>query len=198
MNLDKDCSFKVYDDAIMARSIPFDCGEPDLNDFFLNEALDYSLQLLGRSYCFVNKKKPSEIVTIFTISNASIKVSNLPNNARRRLGKAIPWSKQGNNYPAVLIGRLGVSLNYIRHGVGTQVLGFIKTWFIDSKNKTGCRFVIVDAYNKSQALDFYIKNGFNFLFKDEVAEKEYNGIASDGNLKTRQMYFDLITYRQAF
>lgn len=30
--------------------------------------------------------------------------------------------------------------------LGSDVLDFIKLWFIEPLNKTGCRFVIVDAY----------------------------------------------------
>ena len=29
--------------------------------------------------------------------------------------------------------------------------------------KTGCRFIVVDAYNKENVLHFYEKNGFKFF-----------------------------------
>jgi len=195
LNLDTDCSFKVFTPNILASSSQFDCGEADLNDFFCNEALDYSEQLLGKSYCFLSRQRRKAIVCLFTVSNASIKVSDLPNNAKRRLGKSIPWIKQGRNYPAVLIGRLGVNSLLRGSGVGSQVLDFIKSWFVNVKNKTGCRFIIVDAYNNAKAIGFYSKNGFLFLFKDEDAEKCYNEIDLSQELKTRLMYFDLISIK---
>ena len=48
--------------------------------------------------------------------------------------------------------------------------------FIDN-NRTGCKFITVDAY--AQSLDFYVKNGFNFLTDQDIGKD------------TRLMYFDL-------
>ena len=109
--------------------------------------------------------------------------------------KLIPWVKQGRNYPAVLIGRLGVSRKYRNQKIGSQIIDFIKAWFLSDHNKTGCRFVVVDAYNKEDVLHFYsnANNKFSFLFKEESQEKLYNSIPADENLKSRQMYFDLAT-----
>lgn len=56
------------------------------------------------------------------------------------------------NYPAILIGRLGVSSEYRGKGlnIGSQILDFIKGWFRSFDNKTGCRFIVVDAYNNEK------------------------------------------------
>jgi len=192
LNLNTDCAFRLFDHNILERSQPFDCGQDDLNDFFLNESLAYSDQLLGRTYCFTSKKRNKEIVSIFTVSNSAIRVSDLPNNSKRRVNSDIPWAKQGRNYPAVLVGRLAVNTKFKRMKVGTQTLNFIKAWFVNPKNKTGCRYVVVDAYNNFDALKFYQDNNFRFLFKEENAEKQYFDIAVNQDLKTRFMYYDLI------
>jgi len=96
------------------------------------------------------------------------------------------------SYPAVLIGRFGVNIILLRSGVGCEVMDFIKSWFIEPKNKTGCRFLVVDAYNEEIPIKFYSKNGFSFLFNTEPQEKEYLNIPENIPLKTRLMYFDLI------
>jgi len=192
LQLETDCLFAVFDNSVLSKEYSFDCGDYDLNDFFKNDAINHAEQLLGRSYYFESKES-EDIVGLFTVSNASIRVNDLPNNSKRRLGKEIPWAKQGRNYPAVLVGRLGVNLKYKSMGLGSQILDFIKAWFVSDKNKTGCRFIIVDAYNNPKSYDFYIRNGFSFLFKDESAEKSYNNISKKERLKTRLMYFDLIT-----
>jgi ribosomal protein S18 acetylase RimI-like enzyme len=80
--------------------------------------------------------------------------------------------------PAVKIGRLGVHTKYQKSGIGTQLLDTIKFLFIDN-NKTGCRYITVDAYNNEKTIPFYRKNGFNFLTE------------SDSGDTTRLMYFDL-------
>jgi hypothetical protein len=75
---------------------------------------------------------------------------------------------------------------------GKQLMNFIKSWFIDGANKTGCRFIVVDSYNESTPLKYYSGNEFIPLFSTEEQEKEYTGIDSDAKLETRLLYFDLI------
>ena len=72
------------------------------------------------------------------------------------------------------------------------MLSFIKAWFVDPLNKTGCRFLLVDSYNKERNLTFYERNGFNYLFSTEEQEREFRGLKSDRPLNSRLMYFDLI------
>ncbi len=194
MILEKDFLFRRYNKELAGKLPVFDCGDEDLNAFFQEDAFNYDAQLLGRSYCFLSALE-GDIAAIFTLSNSAIRVAELPNNAKRRLVKLIPWVKQGRNYPAVLIGRLGVSRKYRNQKIGSQIIDFIKAWFLSNHNKTGCRFVVVDAYNKEDVLHFYsnASNKFSFLFKEESQEKLYNSIPADENLKTRQMYFDLAT-----
>ena len=194
MILEKDFLFRRYNKELAGKLPAFDCGDEDLNAFFQEDAFNYDAQLLGRSYCFLSASH-GDIASVFTLSNSAIRVAELPNNAKRRLVKLIPWVKQGRNYPAVLIGRLGVSRKYRNQKIGSQIIDFIKAWFLSNHNKTGCRFVVVDAYNKEDVLHFYsnANNKFSFLFKEESQEKLYNSIPADENLKTRQMYFDLAT-----
>ena len=44
-----------------------------------------------------------------------------------------------------------------------QVIEYIASWFVHPDNKTGCRFIVVDAYNKENVLHFYEKNGISPL-----------------------------------
>ena len=67
-----------------------------------------------------------------------------------------------------------------------------EAWFVDPLNKTGCRFLLVDSYNKERNLAFYERNGFNYLFSPEEQEREFRGIKSERPLNSRLMYFDLI------
>ena len=71
-------------------------------------------------------------------------------------------------------------------------MNFIKSWFVDSSNKTGCRYLIVDAYNSDIPLAFYKKNGFDYIFSTEEQERDYRKIISNESLKTRLKFFALI------
>lgn len=176
----------------------FDCGIPDLNEFLQKDALPYQNELMGVTYLFVEEKNPSKIVSFFTISNDGLHVRDLPSGAKGRINVGVPREKQFlRTYPSVKIGRLGVNCHY--RGVkpvtvGTQLMNFIKGWFIVG-NKTGCKFILVDAYNLPGPIKYYKANGFKFIFSDELAEAKYYKVPVEKlPLSTRIMYFDLMEF----
>ena len=194
--LDK-CTLTLYDKEVIDSCHPFDCDHKDLNDFFANDVINYSDELLGKTYCFILDENPSQVVCAFTISNDSVKTTHLPNSRKKKLIRKIPRQKHMRSYPAVLIGRLGVHKDYrIIEGeddnTGKQLMDFIKSWFIDKANKTGCRFIVVDSYNEPRALRYYTKNGFESLFSTEEQEKDFTGMNKKDSLETRLMFYDLI------
>lgn len=64
---------------------------------------------------------------------------------------------------------------------------------LKTNNRTGCRFLIVDALNRPETLHYYEKNGFHYLIDDERLEAKYMGIGVGRlPLNTRLMYFDLL------
>lgn len=191
------CTLKLYNQELINSCNPFDCDHQDLNDFFSNDVDDYSSELLGKTYCFTLDEDPTIIVCAFTISNDSIKTTHLPNSRKKKVIKEIPRPKHMRSYPAVLIGRLGVHKDYRNiegeeERTGKQLMDFIKSWFIDGANKTGCRFIVVDSYNEIGPLKYYTKNEFIPLFSTEEQEKEFTGLPSEAELTTRLMFFDLI------
>jgi hypothetical protein len=191
------CTLQVYNEELLANCDAFDCDNADLNDFFRDDALHYQSELLGKTYCFTLDENPKILVCAFTISNDSIKTTHLPNSRKKKVIQEIPRQKHMRSYPAVLIGRLGVNRNYRfvegeTERTGKQLMDFIKSWFIDGANKTGCRFIVVDSYNKQRPLKYYSENGFLPLFSTEEQEKEFTGLDPEEQLETRLMYFDLI------
>lgn len=194
--LDK-CTLQLYNEYLEGYCEPFDCDNEDLNDFFRDDALNYQSELLGKTYCFTLDENPKIIVCAFTISNDSIKTAHLPNARKKKVIKDIPRQKQMKSYPAVLIGRLGVNKNFRNivgetERTGKQLMDFIKSWFIDGANKTGCRFIVVDSYNTLKPLRYYKENEFVELFSTEEQEKEFTGLKPEDTLETRLMYYDLI------
>ena len=189
--LENSCNF---DPLLKTTTIfdTFDCGDDELNDFFRNDALLYQKALLGKTYYFSLKDDPSVIVCAFTIANDSIKTFNIPGSRKNKINRTIPNVKRRKNYPAVLIGRLGVSKDFKNKSIGSEAIEFIKTWFVEPDNKTGCRFVLVDAYNDEIPLRFYSKNGFSEMFPSEDEEKSFREMATEEKLNTRLLYFDLI------
>ena len=193
MNLDElfeTCSFSEFTGEIVEKCVPFSCGNADLDEFFRYDSILYRKKLLGKTYAFSLRSNPDVIVGAFTLSNDSIRIDDLPN-ARRQKMKHIIEQKPLRRYPAVLIGRLGVNAEFAAHGFGSAIMDFIKSWFIKN-NKTGCRFIIVEAYNVLPTLKYYEKNGFRYLFSTESQEALYTYRDANIRMKTRMMFFDLI------
>ncbi|GHS97674.1 N-acetyltransferase [Bacteroidia bacterium] len=163
-----------------------------MDEFFLNDADNYNRQLLGKSFCYRLDEDPSIIVCAFTLANSSIEGKNLPNSRRKKLTENIPHEKHLSSYPAILIGRLGVSKEYGKKGIGSELLKFITALAVQSDNWSSCRYITVDAYNNEGTRKYYEANGFKYLFSTEKQEKEYLDIPDEKELKTRLMYFDLI------
>lgn len=172
---------------------PFSCGDDDLDDFFSNDVFLYEKELLGKTYCWINRANQQEIVAIATLSYDGIKTYTLDNPSKNAFLRKIPQQKRHRSYPAVLIGRLGVNKNFQGQGlnVGTQLMDALKYWFVDENNKAACRYMLVDAYNSESTLHYYQKNGFKPLYKTENGEKDAFGISSHETLKSRIFFFDL-------
>lgn len=173
--------------------IIFYCGDEDLDEFFSHDVFLYKEELLGKTYCWINKNNQSEIVAIATLSYDGIKTYTLDSSSRNAFQRKISQPKRHRSYPAVLIGRLGVNKSFQGHGlnVGSQLMEMLKYWFIDENNKAACRYMLVDAYNIESTIHYYLKNGFKHLYKTEDREKEAFGIPENEVLRSRIMFFDL-------
>lgn len=152
----------------------FDCGDADLNEFLLKDSINHYNQLLCTTFLI---EKDTEIIGFFSLLNDTISVKEVT--GKNKFLRVIPNSKRSYNYfPAVKLGRLGVCKTQQNAGLGSEILNFIKILFT-TNNRTGCRYITVDAYQKS--IKFYQKNYFDFLTDKD--QKKQN----------RLMYFDLIT-----
>lgn len=176
--------------------VNFDCNDSDLNDFFFNDCLLFQKALISVTYVIEEIDDPSNVVAFFSVSNDRISVEDFASNGQevildvntevrarvnrfKKFKKSVPHPKRLKSFPGVKIGRLGVSLPYQGKGLGKEIINYIKIFFLE-KNKTGCRYILVDSYKS--AVNFYKKNGFEFLTEGD--EKD----------ETRLMYFDLSKY----
>jgi GNAT superfamily N-acetyltransferase len=171
----------------------FDCGDEDLNDFFNHEAILYKQQMLSRT-CFFRHKNDGKVVCAFSFSASSIKTTDLPSSRRKKVKEHIPREKSLKSYPALLIGRLGVATEFNGQGIGSQLMYAIKIFCFD-QFPDFVRFLLVDAYNKSEVIGFYQKNKFTPVFSTEEQEKEAYHQPPSEILQTRYMFYDMIQWR---
>ena len=192
--LEERCRLARVTQEVLDYCQPFVCGDKDLDDFFANNAIAYEKELMGKTYCWVLREDVTKIVGMITLANAAIQTTHLQNHPRRKLNNLISYCKQGRTYPAVLIGRLGVSVDFqgSQYCAGAQIMDFIKDWFRSYDNKTGCRFVLVDAVNNEHTIRYYERNGFRPLFPRINDEKIFYNIPEEDSLRTRMYYYDLL------
>lgn len=157
----------------------FDCGDPDLNDFIINDANNYRNSLLAVTYVFEHIIT-GDIVAYFSLANDRVSLSDFKGKTEFNRFRKIRFvnEKRIKSYPAVKICRLGVADTMKGQGIGTVLLSFIKRFFFND-NKTGCRFITVDAY--SNAVSFYERNKFQHLRNDDEPQ----------NMITHLLYYDL-------
>jgi GNAT superfamily N-acetyltransferase len=169
----------------------FDCGDSDLNDFFNHDALLFQRDRLGQTYFFC-LKGTQKMVCAFSLSADSLKTALLPGSRVKKIKELVPREKALQSYSALLIGRLGVSVDFSGKGIGSQLMEYIKI-YCNSQFPTLARFLIVDAYNNNAVLPYYQKNNFTFVFSSEQQEIDNlkKKIGEDEVLHTRQMFFDM-------
>ena len=181
MNLsEKNCNFTSYKVRKLRKNETiksFDCGDADLNDFIINEAHHYRKALLAVTYIFEDKET-GNVIGYFSLANDRVSLTDFNNKTEFNRFRKTRFvnEKRIKSYPAVKICRLGIDKSLRSKGIGSTLLDFIKYFFIEN-NKTGCRFLTVDAYNN--AISFYKNNKFQHL-KEQEDDKT-----------TRFLYFDL-------
>lgn len=158
----------------------FDCGDEDLNDFILRECGPYREALLAVTYVFEAKDDTNHehIAAYFSLANDRMSLTDFASKTefnRFRKHRFIN-EKRLKSYPAAKICRLATDQSVRGQNIGQFLVKFIKAYFL-ADNKTGCRFLTVDAY--AAAIPFYDKMCFVPLTSEDEGDE------------TRLLYFDL-------
>lgn len=164
---------------------PFDCGDPDLNDFLLLKAIHYKHELLAVTYILENEERT---IAFFSIFNDSVRVQEKDfaskSSFKRFLKGMVSHPKRHLEYfPALKIGRLGVCNQTQKGGIGKTIVEYIIALAIKQNEDCACKLITVDAY--AMSLKFYERRGFQYFTE------------RDSNKDTRQMYLDLTPYFNA-
>lgn len=206
------CRFGRLTSEIINQCQPYTCSKnADIDSFFHDNTpdnyRDYWLEMMGTTHCFFTDEKDNttqpKMVCAFSLSNSSLRTDILPNNRRNRLNRSIPNAKRRFQYPAILIGELcvfdGFGHKTFGYNIADEMMNLIKTIAIDPDNNSSSRYLIVDALNSPEVIEYYKRNGFEFLFASDEEELEHlrSGHSSDvQNCRTRLMFFDLVILNQ--
>ncbi len=163
---------------------PFNCEDSDLNGFLLENdgsianARHHTAELMAVTY-LLEDLEANQTIAYFSLLNDKIDREITDSSIWNQLSRKIPNVKRRSSHPAVKVGRLAVSRLYQNQKWGQQILTLIKQWF-SHNNKTGCRYITVDALRSAQG--FYANCGFKYLS------------APDEDSETVLMYYDLKSF----
>jgi len=189
--LSENCAFAPLTEQLHEALTGFDCQrEPAIQDFFRNEAILNAKELMSKSYCFY-KKDTMQAVAAFCVINTDISVDLIPKSTRNKLNRKIPYAKQRDHYPAVLIGQIAVFDAFAKYHLGNELMDSIRWWLRNVANLIAARYVVVDAVNNEKVLQFYARNQFWTVFKTEEDERKANELEDGQPLLTRFMISDL-------
>lgn len=160
----------VLDFSIFAGASSF-AGDKDIDEFILKDAQRHFEQHMATTYSLRLPDVTNDILAFATLQNDAIKLAEPLDD--------FPYK----SFPAVKIGRLGVNKNFQNKGIGSMLLSIIARLML-TNNRTGCRFITLDAYNTERTLNFYSKNGFMFLKPGKINSER----------RTIPMYKDLLSY----
>lgn len=128
----------------------FNCGEEQLNNYLKYYAKQNEDKGLGRTFVLIEKE---EIYGFYTLSSASIKFEELPNDLKKKLPHY--------PIPCVRIARLGVSLSRQKQGIGAILLKNAFKRMVTAFINIGISFIIIDA--KPSSKGFYEHYGFTCI-----------------------------------
>lgn len=151
-----DCSkLKIIKaDKDILRSVEFDCGDEDLNEFLLEDSFINIDNSLSKIYLCLYENK---VVAFFSLSADSIKINEKLEIAYR-------------TYPAIKIGRLAVHKDFQGMHIGSILIDWVVGFCLELRKDIGVRFISVDAYNREKIISFYNYN----LFEALQVEKKNN------------------------
>lgn len=132
----------------------FRCSDHQITNYFRRHALANFQSRIANAWV-LRERETDQIVGFYTLSNASIEYSAVP----EQFTTDLPHDP----IPVVLLGRMGVDRRYERQGFGTSlVIDALER--VDKQDVMAVFAMIVDP--KEGARDFYLKLGFIPLMDD--------------------------------
>ncbi len=139
----------------------FDTGVKELKDFLTEDAYNNQEMSISTTYLWFYNPE-NKLVAYVTVLNDAIRVHGT------QLGKAfVDKGVEYKTLPAIKIGRMCVDRNCIGRGIGTYMIQFVMKILMEINEKSGCRFIVLDAKTQTNAVHFYKKLGFQVLKQRE-------------------------------
>ena len=157
----------IKTDLEQLKTIDFDCGDEDLNEFLLKDSFENIKNNLCTIFLCIYEE---DVIGFFSLSADSIKIND-------------ELKIQYPQYPAIKIGRLAVSKEFQNRHIGSLMIDWVVGFCRNLGNEIGIRFVSVDVYNNAKTINFYNHNQFVEL--ESVKKKNRRNIPMYGDICER-------------
>lgn len=149
----------------------FDCGVSMLNQFIRDKrkCIEHLTQRIAKTYLVYDDET---LVGYYCLSAGTLRATEI---IRSRYKS---W-KVYSTYPATIIGRFAIHNSVADRGYGSSTMDYIKRQIAMADLPMSVRYLAVDALNETNTTNFYLKNNFDFLLKEDRSDT------------TRIMYFDI-------
>ena len=138
-------------------TVGFSCGEPELDRFLQESALNRQKAMLSRTYVV---PLASRIAGYYTLAHVQLTSNEMPSNLARGMPSSIP---------AILMARLAVDRDFQGRGLGESLVAdaLLRTWAVVQEGAAPVRFFLVDAKHE-KARRFYLRFGMKPLSDDSL------------------------------
>lgn len=139
----------------------FDCGYPALNDFLAHSARASSDKRMTRTFVIESPADPDMIMAYITLTYTSI---DIPSECR-------PARRLKNPVPALLLAKMGVSIQFKGSGYGKRLLTFAIKQAAEISRKVGGVGLVIDAKDDNAKAFYLSRGGDDFEIIDESGLK---------------------------
>lgn len=127
----------------------FDCGDEGVNRFLWEAALQDQDRDLSRSTVFANDEEQQRIIAYHTLLISQVVQEEIPDDK----------PKIKREIPVILLGQLGVDLEFQGKGTGDMLLADVQVRVTEIARVVGIRSLVLDARNETLAA-WYEQRGF--------------------------------------
>lgn len=138
-------------DATRHDRASFCCGEPELDTYLAQFAVQHVRKGVSNVYVLVDSDQPDRVLGYYTLSAAQIDAAQLSEARRKKLPRY--------PVPCFRMGRLACRLDQRGLGLGRLLIGCAIARCLQARKQVAALALLVDAKNE-QARAFYMHYGF--------------------------------------
>jgi len=152
-------------ESILNKMAEFSSINDDVEYFIRSKAIDFEKRNACRTYLVFNN---TDLIAYFTLSMKTLFFNDEVSKKKRKDIQG--FTSEVSSVPVILIGQLSKNSAFSNKITGEELLKLCLNEVYNIQARIGGRFclieTLVDESNK-KVVDFYVKNGFNTLQKNE-------------------------------